>query len=235
MRHPEPVVICAIPIEQHCNPPKQDVDQRSSHSSPLAGFVFFQIFLKQEHCWCVSRNAFIDSALVHSGNSGIDNGVPMSPFYSAQRASSSGRLDWSTQNSSKRIYNEIVAALSCVKTFSEKADTSAQVRGTTKPLCSIPAFYELKKDMQNPLLVQALALFATTQLDDSENILCTEFNATRYHPICRKVSTSCIWRKTFTRERLVFRPPAKANIWTGVCLQRVKQNVRKPPLIVSPF
>lgn len=79
VRHLKLVVVCAIRNEPRCNPPKPDVDQRSSPCDQHDGFIFFQTVLKQARCWCVTRNDFIAAALVNCGNSGIDDWDPKSP------------------------------------------------------------------------------------------------------------------------------------------------------------
>lgn len=102
-RHSELFVICSIQMKKRCRSLKPVVERRSPLRNPDMSTFFFQIYMKLARCCRVLRDAFIDDAHVHCGNTEIDNRVPKSPLFSAQRAFSSKMVDRMNRYSSKRI------------------------------------------------------------------------------------------------------------------------------------
>lgn len=77
-RHLELIVVCTTMIYKRCNPPKADVDQRSSLRSLHVDTMFFQLVSKQAHYGCVPTNTITDAVHVHCDNASIDDMDPKS-------------------------------------------------------------------------------------------------------------------------------------------------------------
>lgn len=90
--------------------------------------------------------------------------------------------------------------------------------------------------MQISLLAQGIAFFATALLDESEKILHTESNASKYQPMRCSISTSSIVRKIHSRLRTGIKGACR-NADTGECLLATRimvNSVRLLPMQNKP-
>lgn len=92
-------------------------------------------------------------------------------------------------------------ALSHVKSFFKRADSSFQPGRTAIAWCISIAFFEMEKDMSKPLIAQVISFFTTVLFENSGTILRTELHAVRYQSMGRTASTFFIGRKTYSRRR----------------------------------
>lgn len=92
LRQSELVVVCANKFELRYNTPERDVEQHSSFCKPRVR-TELQIVLMQACCRLVSRNFFIDVALVQNGNPTLTIRFQRVWTPSAQRASSPRYMD----------------------------------------------------------------------------------------------------------------------------------------------
>lgn len=116
---------------------------------------------------------------------------------SARRASSAGKQNWIKRFIAKRLFVEkVYQILSCVSSFFERVDVSAQPSRIAKPQGINTTFLALKADVSSPPFAQLIVFFASALLDNSGKLPCTFSNADRYQSMRCNVLMCSIVRKT---------------------------------------
>lgn len=165
-----------------------------------ASMVFFQIDMKQAHCWLLSHNAFSDAALIHCGYTSIHNRVRNGWIFIRTEGLSSleDKLNKPRQPQ-QALRMESRRSVELQKIINWKSGCNCPAEQNHKTAMSELRYFLTKKEMPKPLPLPAIAFFATTMLDHLRKIPCSESNPAQYRLMRRNVSTSSISRETYTR------------------------------------